>query len=207
MAKQYAFYFNAGQCINCKACQSACDDKNDLPAGTIWRHVWQYSGGGWVEQDNVLVPNLVYSYSVSTACMHCLKPICLDVCPTEAIYKRDDGIVLIDDQRCIGCRYCQWACPYAAPAFREDLGVMTKCTFCEDLLAQGENPACVDACVMRCLDYGELEELRARYGDLAEMAPLPTADITDPAFVLTPSRNAQPITGGSGRIINLPEEY
>jgi anaerobic dimethyl sulfoxide reductase subunit B (iron-sulfur subunit) len=207
MVKQYAFYFNADQCINCKTCQSACDDKNNLPGGTIWRHVWQYSGGNWVEQDNVLVPNQVYSYSVSTACMHCEEPICADVCPTEAIYKRDDGIVLIDDQRCIGCRSCEWACPYAAPTFREDLGVMTKCNFCYDLLDVGQPPMCVAACVMRCLDFGELDELRAKYGDLAEMAPLPSASYTKPSFVLTPSRFAQPIEGGSGRIINLEEEF
>jgi len=83
---------------------------------------------------------------------------------------------------------------------------MTKCTFCEDLLAKGENPACVDACVMRCLDYGELEELRQKYGALAAIEPLPTAEITQPSLVITPHKHAQLSGQGTGRILNLAEE-
>jgi anaerobic dimethyl sulfoxide reductase subunit B (iron-sulfur subunit) len=130
----------------------------------------------------------------------------MEVCPAAAISKREDGIVLIDQTKCIGCRYCQWACPYGAPQFREDLGVMTKCTFCEDLQAQGQNPACVDACVMRALDFGELEDLRAKYGNVNAIEPLPEASYTSPAVVITPSRNAQASGTGTGRILNLPEE-
>lgn len=114
--------------------------------------------------------------------------------------------MLIDQDKCIGCRYCQWACPYGAPQFREDLSVMTKCTFCEDLLAQGQNPACVDACVMRCLDFGDLEELRQKYGNLGAFEPLPTSDITRPALVITPHKHAQVSGNGTGKILNLPEE-
>ena len=114
--------------------------------------------------------------------------------------------MLIDQTKCIGCRYCQWACPYGAPQFREDLGVMTKCTFCEDLLALGQNPACVDACVMRCLDFGDIEELRQKYGNLDAIEPLPTADITRPALVITPHKHAQLSGKGTGKILNLPEE-
>jgi len=83
---------------------------------------------------------------------------------------------------------------------------MTKCDFCEDLLAQGLNPACVDNCVMRCLDYGDINELRAKYGNLAEVEPLPKADITEPAFVVTPHKLTQRSGKGTGWISNLPEE-
>jgi anaerobic dimethyl sulfoxide reductase subunit B (iron-sulfur subunit) len=207
VTKQYAFYFDANLCIDCKACQIACQDTHNLPGWSLWRRVFEYSGGTWVPQDNVLVPSGIYTYAVSISCMHCQEPICTEVCPTGAMHKREDGIVLIDQNRCIGCRYCQWSCPYGAPAYREDLGVMTKCTFCENLLAQGQNPACVDACVMRALDYGELDELRAKYGNLAETAPLPTADITRPSFVVTPNRLGQPSVGGTGRVIDLKEEF
>jgi anaerobic dimethyl sulfoxide reductase subunit B (iron-sulfur subunit) len=206
MAKQMAFYFDASACIGCKACQTACKDKNDLPLGVLWRRVFEYGGGTWNELNHVMTPNGVFAYYFSTACQHCENPVCRDVCPTAAISKRDDGIVLIDADKCIGCRYCEWACPYGAPQFREDLGVMTKCNFCEDLLAQGQNPACVDACVMRCLDFGDLEELRQKYGDLAAIEPLPVADMTYPAVVITPHKHAQLSGAGTGRILNLPEE-
>jgi anaerobic dimethyl sulfoxide reductase subunit B (iron-sulfur subunit) len=207
VTKQYAFYFDANLCIDCKVCQIACQDTHNLPGWSLWRRVFEYSGGTWVTQDNVLIPSGIYTYAVSISCMHCQEPICVEVCPTGAMHKREDGIVLIDESKCVGCRYCQWSCPYGAPAYREDLGVMTKCTFCENLLAQGQNPACVDACVMRALDYGELDELRSKYGDLAETAPLPTADITRPSFVVTPNRRGQPSVGGTGRVIDLKEEF
>jgi anaerobic dimethyl sulfoxide reductase subunit B (iron-sulfur subunit) len=197
MAKQYAFYFDANSCIDCKACQIACQDKNDLPGNVIWRRVIEYGGGDWVMQDNVMVPNGIFTYALSTSCMHCQNPICVDVCPSG----------LVNDDICLGCRYCEWACPYAAPAYRSDLGVMTKCTFCEDLLAVGENPACVDACVTRALDFGELSDLRAKYGNLDEMAPLPDAKFTSPSFVLTPYRASQETGSKVGKIIDLAEEF
>jgi anaerobic dimethyl sulfoxide reductase subunit B len=206
MAKQLAFYFDAKICTACKVCQVACQDKNNLPAEIRWRRVLQYGGGSWISQDGFFVPNNVTAYSMSFACMHCEKPACMEVCPTAAITKRQDGVVLIDQTKCIGCRYCQWACPYGAPQFRADLGVMTKCTFCEDLLAQGQNPACVDACVMRALDFGDLEELRQKYGNVNAIEPLPTADITKPALVITPHKHAQMSGKGTGRVLNLPEE-
>lgn len=209
MAKQLAFYFDASACTDCKACQIACQDKNSNPPAMLWRRVFQYGGGNWVPDDSV--PGLyresgVFSYSVSTACMHCQEPLCVEVCPAKAITKREDGVVLIDQNQCIGCRYCEWACPYGAPVFDQVKGVMSKCTFCEDLLAQGEDPACVDACVMRALDFGELDDLRAKYGDSDAIEPLPTADITKPSIVITNHPHAQLSGTGTGKIQNLQQE-
>ncbi len=206
MAKQKAFYFDASACIGCKACQIACKDKHDLPLGVRWRRVFEYGGGSWVEQNGVKVPSSLFSSYLSTACQHCESPVCRDVCPVQAITKRDDGIVILDSDKCIGCRYCEWACPYGAPQFNEETKAMTKCHFCYDLQAQGLNPACVDACVMRCLDYGELDELRAKYGDLNEIEPLPTNEITHPSLVITPHKHSQKSGAGTGRILNLEEE-
>jgi anaerobic dimethyl sulfoxide reductase subunit B (iron-sulfur subunit) len=138
--------------------------------------------------------------------MHCQNPLCVEVCPAGGITKREDGIVLIDQEACIGCRYCEWACPYGAPQFDEEVGVMTKCTLCSDLLDKGQNPACVDACVMRALDFGELDELRAKYGDVDAIEPLPRANITNPSIVITPHRDAEMSGSGTGRIISMPEE-
>jgi anaerobic dimethyl sulfoxide reductase subunit B len=204
MAKQYAFHINSSQCGNCKTCQIACKDKNNLPVGITFRRVYQYGGGDWVNNpDGTWTPNGVFSYGLSISCMHCENPACVANCPTGAMHKRDDGIVLVNQDQCVGCRYCEWACPYGAPQFNESKGVMSKCTFCEDLLAQGQNPACVDACPMRALEFGELSDLRAKYGDLNAVEPLPTASLTNPSVVITPSRFMQLSGKGTGRILDL----
>ena len=207
MTDQLAFYFDASACANCKACQIACQDKNDLPYHLRWRRVVSYGGGGWVPHHTdkgVMVPD-VFAYSISTACNHCENPLCADVCPSGAINKLSNGTVQIDADKCIGCRYCEWACPYGAPQFNEEIGVMTKCNFCVDLQAVGDNPACVDASVMRALDYGPLDELKAKYGDQM-VEPLPPADITNPGLVVTPHKHSQAVGSGTGKLMNLPEE-
>ena len=204
--KQFGFYFDASACMGCKTCQVACKDKNNLPLGIWWRRVRQYGSGTWVSQNGFPTPSNLFVYSMSWACNHCENPACVTVCPTGAMTKRADGIVVVNQDNCIGCRYCEWSCPYGAPQFDEAKGVMTKCNLCEDLLAKGENPACVDACPMRAIEFGDIAELRAKYGALAQIDPLPTASITLPHVVITPHRNAQVSGKGAGRIMNLPEE-
>ena len=154
MAKQLAFYFDASACADCKACQIACMDRADRGVDVKWRRVYQYEGGGWLPhptQPGVMMPSNVFTYSLSISCMHCENPICQEVCPAGAIVKREDGIVLIEDDKCIGCRYCEVACPYGARSFnweergdepnprapewgtpevpRRPRGVVEKCTF------------------------------------------------------------------------------
>lgn len=206
MAKQLGFHINSSICADCKACQVACKDKNNLPVGMMYRRVVQYGGGTWVRQGTTMVPNGVFSYSVSVACMHCENPPCVDVCPANAMQKRADGIVYVDQDKCIGCRYCQWACPYGAPVFDEAKGVVGKCNLCMDLVDQGLNPSCVDACPMRAIEFGELADLQAKYGTVNAVAPLPDAKITQPSVVITPHRHAQPVGSHAGKITNLPEE-
>lgn len=205
MAKQLAFYVNIAACTGCKACQIACKDKNNLPVGLRWRRVFQYEGGEWINQNGSAIPSNVFAYFVSASCMHCEEPICMEVCPAKAITKRDDGIVLIDQSRCIGCRYCQWACPYGAVQFNGETGVMTKCTFCSDLIDEGSKPACVDACPYRALDFGPLDELEARYGSFNNPAPLPDPSITHPAVVYGPNHVTQTSDKATGHIMNLEE--
>ena len=116
MAKQLGFFFDQNYCTGCKACQIACKDKNDLPIGVIWRRVAEWAGGSTVESDGVF-QTTAFAYYTSIACNHCEDPICIKVCPTTAIHKGADGIVSIDDGLCVGCRLCEWACPYGAPQF------------------------------------------------------------------------------------------
>lgn len=206
MAQQLGFYFDSSACTGCKACQVACQDKNDLPAGIAWRRVFRYGGGSWKPSATFSVPNGLFIYNVTVSCQHCAEPACVEVCPTTAMSKGADGVITIDADKCIGCRYCEWACPYGAPQFDDAAGVMTKCNFCQDLLAEGGNPACVDACPMRALDFGELDELRAKHGSLDAVEPLPSGTLTHPSLVLTPHRSAELVGAGTGRILNLPEE-
>jgi len=209
MANQIAFHIDTSVCTACKACQVACKDKNDLSVGILWRRVYRYEGGNWIphaSQPKVKVPVNMFAYAVSVACNHCMNPVCVTCCPTGAIQKLENGIVKINKEKCIGCRYCEWACPYGAPQFDTELHVMTKCDFCEDLLAKGESPACVSACPTRALGFGELSELQAQFGDLDAIEPLPQSNITNPSVVITPHKNAQLSGTGIGHIANLPEE-
>ena len=182
---QTGFYFDSAGCTGCKACQVACKDKNGLDVGVKWRRIVEVQGGGWSTSNGVPV-NDTFAYHVSVACMHCENPICVEVCPTKAMAKGDDGIVAIDPGRCIGCRYCEWACPYGAPQFDKISGMMTKCDLCRDHIGAGKAPACVSACQMRVLDYGEIDDLNRKYGEGADVYPLPDPALTLPASVLNP---------------------
>jgi DMSO reductase iron-sulfur subunit len=154
MTTQYAFYFDAAFCSGCKACQAACKDKNNLPTGVLWRRVIEVAGGTW-QKNGEAWSNSVFAYNLSISCNHCVHPKCAGVCPTDAYVLREDGIVFLDTTKCIGCGYCSWACPYGAPQYNREAGLMTKCDFCLDNLAKGLPPACVAACPMRVLDYEE----------------------------------------------------
>jgi DMSO reductase iron-sulfur subunit len=153
----YAFYFDSSSCTGCKACQAACKDKNNLPAGVLWRRVYEVSGGEWTRTGEAWT-NTVFAYNLSIACNHCVHPKCAGVCPVDAYEIRPDGIVLINTQKCVGCGYCAWACPYDAPQVDKSAGFMTKCNLCCDYLDEGLPPACVAACPMRCLNLANSNE-------------------------------------------------
>lgn len=202
--KQLGFYFDQTLCNGCKACQIACKDKHDTPLGTNWRRVVEYSGGDWSLANGVFNHD-TFTYYTSIACNHCDDPICAQVCPTTAMHKGEDGIVSIDPAKCIGCRYCEWACPYSAPQFNPEVGQMSKCDMCADLRAEGEEPACVTACPSRALDWGPVDELREKHGDVAAVAPLPDPSITKPNLVIRPHRDAKEWDTNHGEIMNRQE--
>jgi anaerobic dimethyl sulfoxide reductase subunit B len=202
--KQPAFHMDQTKCVGCKACEIACKDRNDLASGIRWRRVAEY-GGGRIERRGGVFRSTVFTYYVSLACNHCEHPECVKGCPTGALRKGDDGVVLVDQDVCVGCEYCSWRCPYGAPRYDARSGVMTKCTFCHDWLEQDLQPACVAACPQRALDCGDLDDLRAKYGDVDAVAPLPSAGLTTPSIVLTPHPLAQAPDSAAGYILN-PEE-
>jgi anaerobic dimethyl sulfoxide reductase subunit B (iron-sulfur subunit) len=158
-----------------------------------------------MEQNGQMVASNIYAYSVSAACMHCQNPVCVQVCPAAAISKREDGIVLINQDKCIGCRYCSWACPYGAPQFNAEMGVMSKCNMCYDLVDKGERPACVEGCPSRAMDFGPLEDMQKKYGTFNSPAPLPEPNITRPSIVYTPSKSTKTSGDLSGQMKNIEE--
>lgn len=205
MLKRPAFHIDLGACIGCKTCMVACIDKNDLPGGILFRRVSEYSGGGWTRRkDGTFVQN-VFAYYLSIACNHCENPICVRSCPTTAMQKDEYGIVSVDPEKCVGCRYCEWGCPYSAPQYDADSGKMTKCDLCRDYLEQGKPPACVAACPTRALQFGEYDDLVARFGKSEVVAPLPDPAITQPNLLCTPGPTAQPPKSRNGKVCN-PEE-
>jgi anaerobic dimethyl sulfoxide reductase subunit B len=190
MALQLAFYFEQEHCVGCKTCQIACKDKNNLAVGQLFRKVTENAGGDYQEKDGVIIPH-IFAFWISISCNHCLHPICVKNCPTGALWKRpDDGIVVLNPEQCIGCKHCIKSCPYKAPQYNPTTGKVGKCNFCLDQLAAGKVPVCVAACPLRALSYGPLEVLQHRYGTMAQTIGMPGADITWPALVITPHRQA-----------------
>ena len=178
---QKGFYYNTDICTGCKTCQIACKDVNDLEEGILFREVHELELGKF--------PN-PKAYNISMACNHCEEPLCVANCPAKAMYKRPwDGIVMHDADKCIGCRNCIWACPYGAPKFIEENGIAGKCTLCVGLIQEGEKPACEAACPMRCIETGDIEELRKKYGNNADTKLVPNSNITKPSIVITPHRD------------------
>lgn len=188
MALRRGFRFDQSACSGCKACQVACKDRHGLPVGVLWRRVYEVAGGSW-RPDGAAWRTDAFAFSLSLACNHCDAPICAEVCPTKAIVQRADGLVLIDAERCVGCRYCAWACPYGAPQFDERTGRVTKCDLCAEDLARGKAPACVSSCPMRALELVEVETALAQR-EAAPTYPLPDPALTRPALVVLPHRDA-----------------
>lgn len=181
---QLAFFIDVSACSGCKACQVACKDKHDLEPGRLWRRVATVEGGEWVRQGEAW-RTTAFAYSVSLSCLHCRQPACVNGCPTGAMRKQEDGTVVVDADRCIGCRYCEWTCPYGAPRYDAAAGRASKCDFCADERREGRPPACVAACPMRALEYGELADLETRYGtEGRDLYPLPSPATTEPSVVI-----------------------
>ncbi|HHX50071.1 MAG TPA: dimethylsulfoxide reductase subunit B [Clostridia bacterium] len=190
MGEQKGFCIEQNRCMGCKACQVACKDKNDLEVGQRFRKVTEVAGGGYHEEGPALRWE-VYAFWISLSCNHCADPLCVKNCPTGAMYKRaEDGIVLVDEKKCIGCRYCMWSCPYEAPQYNQVKGKIGKCDLCFDLLQKGEDPVCVTTCPMRAIHVSNMEDLQKQYGGMRWGRGLPDPTITEPSLLIVPHRNA-----------------
>lgn len=176
---QIGFIYDESSCINCKQCENACQSAYGWKPEEYWRKVREIN-----EEADKPVRTL------SMSCNHCTEPACMKVCPVSAYTKRTkDGIVIQDEKRCIGCKYCMQACPYQVPKFNAQTGVVQKCHFCWERQDQGQKPLCVGACPTGALSMGKLSDLATRQGTTPRFVTLPDPKITHPNFVILP-RNA-----------------
>lgn len=160
MAKHYGMVIDLNRCIGCHACTIACKIENGLGVGMNWHRVETIGApGAKVGQDIPagIFPNLSMQW-LPIPCMHCQNPPCLAACPTAAISKSAEGMVLIDKDKCIGCTYCSWVCPYDVPQLNSGDGKMEKCTLCAHRVIRGEEPACVKACVYGARVFGDVND-------------------------------------------------
>ncbi|HXG52752.1 MAG TPA: 4Fe-4S dicluster domain-containing protein [candidate division Zixibacteria bacterium] len=185
---QYGFFFDQSRCTGCRACSIACKGWYDIPPGPLkYMRVYQWEQGAFPD---------VRLGLLAVNCYHCEKPACVEACPHEAIFKEEKyGAVLIDEERCEGERRCWDACPYGSIVYASDREgeKAHKCTMCIDRLEQGELPICVHSCSLRALDFGPIEELRKKYGDLDTLDGLPDGKITRAAVVFKPRDPKKPL--------------
>lgn len=200
---QYGFYFDSSRCTGCKTCELACKDYNDLGTDILFRRVYDYEGGVWEQDEAGAWSSTAFVYHVSNACNHCDSPACFAACPQGAIIKDEEtGLVHNDPEKCIGCGTCVEACPYDAPRVDSEMGVSRKCDGCINRAKEGQKPICVDACLLRCLEFDDIETLRSKYGDLAQILPLPDPAETMPNLVLNPCPASEGADARSGFVAN-----
>lgn len=158
------------RCTGCNGCTMACKAENGTPPGVFWARVLEREEGKFPSARRIYFPVL---------CNHCKEAPCEKACPTKATYKRPDGLVLVDYQKCIGCRACMTACPYQARFYRKELrpyfpqgytpyeavayrkftrGTVTKCTLCAERVDKGLEPACVQVCITGARVFGDLND-------------------------------------------------
>ncbi len=181
--RRLAMVIDPRKCLeagDCTKCAEACHRVHNVPAigdrahevKWIWKERFE---DAFPSLDSGFSPDALRGKPVMVLCNHCDNPPCVRVCPTRATWKREDGIVMMDAHRCIGCRYCVAACPYGSRSFNwsdprpsistltpaypaRTKGVVEKCTFCEERLARDERPACADACPVRAIVFGRLDD-------------------------------------------------
>lgn len=177
MSRKYSLAIDLRRCIGCHACTVACKQENTMHLKSIWNRVETVGPVG-------VFPDVKMHYLVRL-CVQCEDPACAKPCLTDAIYRRDDGIVVIDQDRCDACAACIDACPYHVLSFNPDTGIPEKCHLCAHRIEEGLVPACVSPCVGQAIIFGDLNDPHSALSRALEAAG-------DDVFVLQPESGTNP---------------
>ncbi|MBG0789703.1 MAG: 4Fe-4S dicluster domain-containing protein [Desulfovibrionaceae bacterium] len=142
----YTIKFDKKRCIACDACLVHCKVKNKVPEGLSLNRL--FVEGPYADDEGKPTAKIKYQN-----CRHCKKPQCVPACPTGALSKREDGLVLVDLEKCDGCKECIEACPWQIPVFNSATGKIMKCDYCVDRIEAGLEPACVTGCTTKALSF------------------------------------------------------
>ena len=172
--KKWGMVIDLRKCIGCHSCSVACKTENEVPPA-VFR--------SWVKlMDKGAYPN-ARSLSLPVLCNNCENAVCVKVCPVKASYKRDDGIVMVDPHKCVGCKYCMAACPYQVRHLNPIRRYVQKCSFCYQRVDAGLMPACVETCPTRARIFGDLNDPTSEIVKLL---------IENPTSVLKPESGTKP---------------
>ena len=197
---QYGFMFDMNRCYACQACSIACKDWNGIePGAEKWMGVYEWEQGTF--------PN-IRLHSLAFPCAHCEDPACLKACERRPL---QGGRVRRRAGRPgqVRCRKCYDACPYGAPRFATDEPgtKMSKCDMCIDRLAEGKQPACTQSCPLRAFDFGPIDELVEKYGDVRYCVGMPSPDATKPSFIIwNPREKTQLLPYDADEAIRLNQQ-
>jgi tetrathionate reductase subunit B len=176
MAKvRYGMVLDLRRCIGCHSCSVACKAELEVPLGVFASWVKIIEKGRYPTVTKSFLPCL---------CNHCESPICVKNCPVGASYKRDDGMVMVDPHRCIGCKYCMASCPYDVRYVDPFKHIVQKCTFCVHRLDAGLVPACVETCLGRARIFGNIEDPSSEIAQLLAANPV---QVLKPDLATSPS--------------------
>jgi tetrathionate reductase subunit B len=200
----YGMGIQIDKCIGCGRCVEACKAENDVPKEPFFFRTWveRYI----IKKDNTTIvqnidsripkpsdtfeeKDILRSFYVPKLCNQCENPPCVQVCPVGATFKTEDGVILVDEERCIGCRYCIQACPYGARYLHPEKGTADKCTFCYHRITKDLLPACVEVCPTQARIFGDLKSGASPLGRFRRMNKL---------HVLKPFLNTEPKVSYSG---------
>jgi len=194
----YGMGIDINKCIGCGRCMQACKTENDVPGDPYYFRTWVERYVIKVDKSvtvktisttlddpaEVFVEkDMLRSFFVPKLCNQCDHPPCVQVCPVGATFKTIDGVILVDDKRCIGCRYCIQACPYGARYLHPLTRVADKCTFCYHRLVRGLLPVCVEVCPKQARLFGDMKSFASPLGRFTRMNKI---------HVLKPSLNTDP---------------
>lgn len=194
----WGFGVSVDKCIGCARCVVACKTENDVPKEPFFYRTWverymipregeaqvtNIHTGLSPEEEVPSTRSMLRSFFVPKLCNQCAHPPCVQVCPVGATFSTDDGIVLVNDKTCIGCRYCIQACPYGARYLHPATHTADKCTFCYHRLSQGLLPACVEVCPTQARVIGDLHSVAS---------PMTRFKRMNKIFVLKPNLNTEP---------------